>query len=67
LLLISLYNLAISVTVSFGLSYFVAVNLDVATFSAAVQTAAAVALTFDYSLFLFSKVKSEIQLGSNPK
>jgi RND superfamily putative drug exporter len=53
--------------VSFGLSYFVAVYLDVATFSAAVQTASAVALMFDYSLFLFTKVKSEMQLGSNPR
>ena len=67
LLLISLFNLLLIIIISFGFSYFVACNMDVASFGSAVQTVSAVALTFDYSLFLFSKVKSEIQQGKNPK
>ncbi|CAL6031314.1 MmpL_efflux pump [Hexamita inflata] len=63
LLVISLVNLAFSFVISFGISYFVACFMDVVSFSSAVQSATCVALTFDYSLFLFSSIKRDISLG----
>ena len=65
LLIISITNMVLAIVISFGISYFFAINTDIASFGAAVQSAATVALTFDYSLFLFSKVKSELALDSD--
>jgi len=39
--------------------------MSVASFAPSLQTATAVAFTFDYSLFLFSKVKSGVQAGKS--
>lgn len=67
LLIISITNMVLAIVISFGISYFFAINTDIASFGAAVQSAATVALTFDYSLFLFSKVKSELALDSDAR
>ncbi|CAL6104721.1 MmpL_efflux pump [Hexamita inflata] len=67
LMIITIINLAFAFAVSFGISYFIATSIDVASFSSAVQSSCMVALAFDYSLFLFTRVKTEISMGSNPE
>ena len=55
-LLISLMNMAFSFSLSFGFSYFLSFGLSIVTYAPSVQSSAMVALTFDYCLFLFSKL-----------
>ena len=67
LLIISVVNLAESLLISFAISYFLTFSIDIPSFAEAIQSATVIALTFDYSLFLFSNVRLNLRNGENPR
>lgn len=60
LLIISVVNLVESLLISFAISYFLTASIDIPSFAEAIQSATVIALTFDYSLFLFSNVRESM-------
>lgn len=67
LLIISVVNLVESLLISFAISYFLTFSIDIPSFAEAIQSATVIALTFDYSLFLFSNVRLNLRNGENPR
>eukprot|EP01105_Mastigella_eilhardi_P004748 TRINITY_DN1638_c0_g1_i16.p1 TRINITY_DN1638_c0_g1~~TRINITY_DN1638_c0_g1_i16.p1 ORF type:complete len:829 (-),score=200.10 TRINITY_DN1638_c0_g1_i16:1593-4055(-) len=64
LMLIPCINVGITILVSFAIMYPIALLWDVATFTLAMMMSVIIAMSIDYSLFLLSRYREEVELGN---
>jgi uncharacterized membrane protein YdfJ with MMPL/SSD domain len=64
LMIIPIVNVGITVVVSFALVYPIALYWEVATFVLAMMMSVIIAMSVDYSLFLLSRFREEVELGN---